>query len=178
MKKEGNINYIKIMLLAINILLLAACTPTSNDSHLNPNDYGQSMEFIVDNFEINYEPDGGVIPKYIQEYDVRNVSSDIVMAVNSSSQISYLEFDHMTTEDAKLVLNDIGVNINEDLELLLDDVDSFEAKYDQSYLVYDLENFGIHIFGFNSEFSEQMNREEPYRLSIFYNKNIFESFLK
>ena len=168
----------KVITLGFSVLLYAGCTTDMSDSYLNPNDYGQTIEFLSDNFEMEYVPPKSYVPDYLDGYDIEYFSNYIAMAFNNSEQITALRFDSLSAEEVKVVLDGINMDIDEALQLLLDDVDDFYEEHWQTHLTYDFDDYGVHILGTENAIVEAKNIRGPYNLKIFYNKNIFEDFLK
>jgi hypothetical protein len=176
-----------LLLSGIITLLLTACggnvestenAEAETEINYNLRDYNDGVKFIVDNFELEYALETA-IPSYIEDYDVKSVSENIVLALNASGQICYLGFDRISKDEAELIITNTGLDVNDsdDLMLLLNDPDAFHETHGVSHLTYDVDDFYFHVVGIESETLEAMNRKEPYSVSVFYNDKIFEDFI-
>lgn len=174
----------KLALLSLSGLLLAACGNSSENnpvtSNYNPESYDQTMRFITENFELEYEPKDTNVPDYLSSYDVRNISDNITMGLNASGQVSYLSFDRLTRDELDIILENLEIDEDQDVELLLDNEEEFREKHDQNYLVHNISKFDVnaHILNVNNITPKGYRENEPYDINLFYNEDLFNEFMK
>lgn len=158
-------------------LFMFGCTDTASNN-LNPDNYAETVAFVSEHFDTENVPQISYVPDYVKGLDRHDLSKGVSIFVNKGSEVAYMQFEGITSEKAKLILENVGGSKTNPINYLIDDPDSYEKEEGQRYILFSpTDEIGIHVLALKEEEAEKLGRDGIYTLNIFYNKTLYEKFV-
>ena len=172
----------KLLLLLGSMLIIGGCeNQPDNESKftININDYAETVAFIADNFETESVPQRTSTEGYLRTYLEHRLSHFITIYTNGRNQVAYIEFNGISAEQVKTVLNEIRIpEDNADFNLMMDDPNEYERINKVRSLEYlSNDDIGIFLIALDQETAEALGYSDIYNLHVFYNLNVYEDFI-